>query len=120
MRNFSRRGDAPTPFEAALVEQQDTSRLTDARHVWVDLAKTIGLHALFSLLDMIGGEKVHVPTREDLVSALWRQTRNAEIRAKLAAGASIAGVAAEYRITPRHVRTIRDGTDPDARAAEKW
>ena len=120
MRNFSRRGDAPTSFEHALVEQQDTSRLTDIRQIWVDLAKQIGLGPLFRVLDELAGEKIHIPTRQDFVNALWRQTRNTEIRAKLAAGASVEVIAAQYDIAPRTVRAIRAGNDADATAVGKW
>lgn len=72
---FSGRGDTCTPFEQALV---DHNELDDS--VWTTIAKRIGATNLAVVLDELGSEKIHVPTREDFFQRLYRPLRDAEIQ----------------------------------------
>lgn len=74
-RRFSRMGDPPTQFETELLCVADQS------DPWVLIGQRIGIHALFVLLDEIGGEKVNVPQRENFQRRLFRPVRDTEIRA---------------------------------------
>lgn len=93
-RQFSERGLPVTAFERALVAQADTARLTDASGQWVLLAQKVGLEAIVAIMDEFGTEKIHVPTRQQFIQALYRPVRNAQIQA-LAAGGMPAGEIAQ-------------------------
>lgn len=114
MGEFSRRGEACTAFERALVSAADAR--SESLAVWLGLIGRVGLDAILALFDELGSEKVHVPTREHFFSALFRVQRDDEIRRRLAAGESVAVVAADFHLSLRSVYGIRNCEDADARA----
>lgn len=79
---FSERGDAPTEFERRLLQTAAASEspwdLVAARLV-TDLGLEVGALALVAVLDELGGEKPHVPTREWFFRRLWAVHRDAQI-----------------------------------------
>lgn len=117
MAEFSGRGEECTPFERALLELDvPVGAIAEGLEAWADLARQIGLPALLKVLDHLGGEKPHVPTRKHFFEGLWRHARDAEIRRQLAAGASPAEVAECYALSARMVRRIGRGADDRAAA----
>lgn len=107
--DFSKRGEACTPFERALVASEWSG--SDGTGVWLGLIGRIGLDAMLAVFDELGSEKVHVPTREHFFAALWRVQRDAEIRRRLAAGEGVAVIAADFHLSSRAVYGIRNAED---------
>lgn len=87
---FSRKGEAPTPDEVALI----AAAANDPNNVWALIAARIGPAALCVVLDEIGGEKIHVPTREHFIRALWVPVRDLMVRDLIARGVSVRAAAA--------------------------
>lgn len=79
MTEFSRRGGAVTEFERSLVEQTPMARPERDADLWICIAKRIGIENLVVVMDELGGEKVHVPSRENFFAALYRPVRNRQI-----------------------------------------
>lgn len=115
-REFSRRGEAPTAYETALLAEAASSPGID--DVWVLIATRIGANALAVVLDEIGGEKPHVPTRDAFFAELARRKRNERIVELLGSGKSRQEVARLFGITAETVRKVIVATrHPDAACA---
>ena len=74
---FSRKGEPPTSDEIALI----AAAAADPTNHWALLATRISIESLCIVLDELGGEKPHVPTREQFVRALWAPIRLQAMRA---------------------------------------
>jgi len=108
---WSRRGEAVTAFEAGLVARVDAAALGDAARLWLELARAMGCEALLRLLDEVGGEKVHVPTRRSFFDALWRPLRDDAMRRAAAQGYSAAEIAPRFGVSLRralHVLSLAE------------
>lgn len=90
MHRFSRKGEPPTAEECTLI----ATAVRDPANVWALIASRIGPAALCVVLDELGGEKVHVPSRDQFIRALWAPVRDGMIRDLLAQGMTMAEVAA--------------------------
>lgn len=110
---FSRRGEAPTQLELELVAHADTSRITESRQVWVSLAQRIGLAHLYTVLDELGGEKVHIPTRDVFAAMLLRGQRDAQIRALLHRRYRVTDIARMMGVSKQSVIRVRLSDDAD-------
>lgn len=99
---FSRKGEAPTPDECALI----ATAVADPNNVWAMIAARIGPAAMCVVLDELGGEKIHIPTREQFVRGLWRPERNRAIAAAIALGRHPDAVAAEFGVDRTRVAHI--------------
>ncbi|MEN6538940.1 MAG: hypothetical protein ABFC67_04945 [Mizugakiibacter sp.] len=117
---FSQRGDRPTTFERGLVSEAPTCLLTETRQLWLLIAERIGLEALLVVLDEIGGEKVHVPTRADFFGALWRPVRDAEIRRLKGQGFGAKRIAKELGMTRSAVQLVLHAESRGQRAGRRW
>ncbi len=106
MIRFSRRGDRVTDFERLLVSECDVIALTDIRAVWLSIARRIGIDQLAIVLDELGTEKVHVPSRENFFGMLWQRQRDAEIVRRLGNGEPAADIARDYGMSVRVVRHV--------------
>jgi len=101
MAIWSRRGDGPSAFEVGLIERVDADALGEAPRLWLELARAMGCEALLQLLDALGGEKVHVPTRCSFFAALWRPLRDDAMRRAVAQGHPASEVAARFGVSVR-------------------
>ncbi len=101
---FSRKGEAPTAKELALMAEAMAERWPAS--AWVVIAQRIGIEALCVVFDELGSEKVHVPTRERFFESLWRPERNREIAAAIAGGAHPDVVALQYGLDRTRVLHI--------------
>lgn len=111
---LSRRGESPTQLEIELVAHVDTSRITEARQIWVSIAQRIGLAALYVILDELGGEKIHVPSRDLFAANLLREQRDAQIRDLLSRGHRMSEVARLMGCSKQSVsRAVRKSDDAD-------
>lgn len=110
---LSRRGEAPTQLELELVAHADTSRITESRQVWVSLAQRIGLAQLYTVLDELGGEKVHIPTRDVFAAMLLRGQRDAQIRALLHRRYRVTDIARMMGVSKQSVIRVRLSDDAD-------
>lgn len=111
MTEFSRRGEAVTAFERSLVEQSAMDRPTRDADLWICIAKRIGVDNLVAVLDELGGEKVHVPTRSSFFAALYRPVRNRQIAdMRSQTGASLRAIGRELNLsaTAVHKALIAD------------
>jgi hypothetical protein len=108
---FSRRGEPATEFEVQLL----THGAVDADNVWleigrqlvVDLGLVAGVAALLVVLDTLGTEKVHVPSRAAFFQRLYRPRREADILEMLEEdGASLATVSHAVRLSKSRVSQI--------------
>jgi hypothetical protein len=106
MDQFSRRGERATCFERTLVAGSDHSALTEMGSLFLRLAQRIGIDALAVVLDEIGGEKIHIPSREFFFHALFRQQRDEEITRRLANGESAIVIGLDLGIAQRTVQHI--------------
>lgn len=113
MIRFSRRGERVTDFERLLVSGCDVIALTDIRAVWLSIARRIGVEQLAIVLDELGTEKVHVPSRENFFGALWQRQRDADIVRRLAGGEPPATLAREYGMSVRMVRHVAQRSRQD-------
>lgn len=113
MVRFSRRGERVTDFERQLVAECGAAQLTEAKTLWLELARRIGVEALACVFDEVGGEKMHMPTRENFFRALYHQQRNAEIIRRLACGDSAELIGTDLGLTARMVRYIGRGSVSD-------
>lgn len=113
-RPFSRRGEAPTEYEVALLAEA----ARDPRaSVWALIGARIGAQALAVVLDELRGEKIWVPPREAFFASLYEPIRNARIVALRAQGRPAAEVAREFGLTPQHVnRIVRCAAGPTGSA----
>lgn len=119
MARFSRRGERATEFERALVAVADADTCRGTSALFLELARRIGVDALLVVFDEVGGEKLHIPTREWFVGELWRKQRDAEILRRLAGGEAAQSVADDFGVHERTVQRVaqRHGVDdapPDA------
>lgn len=110
---LSRRGEAPTQLELELVAHADTSRITESRQIWVSLAQRIGLAHLYTVLDELGGEKVHIPTRDVFAAMLLRGQRDAQIRALLHRRYRVTDIARMMGVSKQSVIRVRLSDDAD-------
>lgn len=110
---LSRRGEAPTQLELELVAHADTSRITESRQIWVSLAQRIGLTQLYTVLDELGGEKVHIPTRDVFAAMLLRGQRDAQIRALLHRRYRVTDIARMMGVSKQSVIRVRLSDDAD-------
>lgn len=102
MGQFSRRGERVTDFERGLIECAAECS-SEAQGIWRTLARRIGVDALAVLMDEVGGEKIHVPTREYFFAELFRKMRDADIVRRLAKGEPAETIAKDYGV---HKNTI--------------
>ena len=109
---FSRKGEAPTAKELALMAEAMAERWPAS--VWMVIAQRLGavhgavaaVEALCVVFDELGSEKVHIPTRERFFESLWRPERNGEIAAAIAGGAHPDVVALQYGLDRTRVLHI--------------
>lgn len=111
---FSERGEMVTELERELVASAPLEFPESMSDLWVLLARRIGVDALVVMFDEVGGEKVHVPTRAEFFSALYRPRRDTRIRELCAGGMSGADVAVQFGLTRMQVHRIVRARD-DAR-----
>lgn len=90
---FSRRGEPPTAYEIELLAAASSD------NVWAQLAQLIGAKALLVVLDELGSEKIHIPTRAGLMQRLHTPLRDERIRAHRANGRDPAEIAALEGVT---------------------
>ncbi|HSX64296.1 MAG TPA: hypothetical protein VLF15_06175 [Pseudoxanthomonas sp.] len=78
---FSDRGDAPTAFEVRLLQADlpTTDWTCAVRRLVMDFGPDIAAKVLVSLMDELGGEKIHIPPRRKFFESLWRDERDALI-----------------------------------------
>jgi hypothetical protein len=103
-RPFSRRGEAPTAYESALLTQ--AAREAGGDNVWVLIGSRIGVEALAVVFDELAGEKIMVPTREGFFRALFEPIRNARIIALAECGTPTDVIARENGLSVRRVQMI--------------
>ena len=96
---FSAPGEALTAFELQLLANAKAGG-------WAALGQRIGPAALAVLLEELGGTKQYIPARAGFFEQLYRQERDAEIRAALEGGEPQAKVASRYRISQSRVSCI--------------
>lgn len=105
MTEFSRRGESVTAFERELVERTPTIRPERDADLWICIAKRIGIENLVIVMDELGGEKVHVPTRENFFAALYRPVRNRQIAdMQQSTGASLRDLGRAFNLSPTAVQ----------------
>ncbi len=107
MTLFSKRGQGITDFEQLLLIRARADRPEAISDLWVGLSRRMGGDRLVVLFDELGGEKVHIPTREEFFADLYRPERNRAILDRLARRVSMAEICAEFGIDPRTVRRVR-------------
>jgi hypothetical protein len=98
-----------TEFESQLVADAAVECPESMSDIWIVIAKRIGVAQLAVVLDEIGGEKVHVPKREEFFAALYRPHRDLLIHAMRHpasgdAGASLRAIARVFGLTETAVR----------------
>lgn len=103
-RPFSRRGEAPTDYETALLAE--AARAPGVENIWVLIGSRIGAHALAVVFDELAGEKIKVPTREGFFRALFEPIRDARIIALAERGTPTAIIARQNGISARRVQMI--------------
>lgn len=110
IERFSRRGVAVTDFELRLLQQA-----SDVDNIWLEITQQLmrehgperGAAVMMVVLDALGTEKVHVPSREDFFQRLYRPLRDADILAMLEEpGASLAAVSKAVRLSKGRVSQI--------------
>lgn len=115
---FGKQGTPPTEFEQALL-----ARSEDVEDRWVGIGKRIGAHALFVVLEDLGGTgTISAPTRETFVMRLYQTVRDAEIMDLDRAGVDRREIARTYGVTTQAVgkiikRALMRGCVNDARNA---
>lgn len=81
--DFSRNGQPPTEYEIELLRaaalEADRNWFEVARQLIANLGPPAGIHALLIVLDTLGTEKVHVPTRHHFLESVYRPVRDREI-----------------------------------------
>ena len=113
--NFSRRGEPVTVFEAQLVAESVIARPERISELWVQIARRIGVDNLALILDEIGGEKVHVPTREEFFAALYRPLRNRQIvDMRHETGRSLREIGKFFNLTHKAVALVLESATDDA------
>lgn len=103
-RPFSRRGEAPTEYESALLAE--AARHPGVENIWVLIGSRIGAQALAVVFDELAGEKIKIPTREGFFRALFEPIRDARIVALAARGTPTATISREYGLSQRRVQMI--------------
>lgn len=106
MSDFSRKGHACTAFERALVDAASTE--CEGHALWVALARRIGVDQVAAIMDEVGGEKVHVPTRGSFFEGLFAAVRRTEIARRLANGENPTAVGRDYGMSRQAVSNIRN------------
>lgn len=107
---FSRRGEAPTSFERELLANHGQHAPRTDDDLWMLLAQRIGLENLMAVLDEVGGIKLWVPTREQLVRRVWVDLRDREIRRlRQEHHLSTCEISARLGVNPRTVRRVVHG-----------
>lgn len=114
---FSTRGEPVTQFERELVATCAMEFPESMSDVWVLIARRIGVDALAIVLDEIGMEKIHVPSRVQFFLALYRPHRNRMIRELAAAGESHREIAKRFGLTKFAVTSALSGAADDESAA---
>src|SRR5690348_16540728 len=100
MTEFSRRGESVTDFERELVEQTPMIRPERDADLWICIAKRIGIENLVVVMDELGGEKVHIPTRENFFAALYRPLRNRQMAdMRQSTGASLRDIGRAFGVS---------------------
>ena len=103
--NFSRRGQPVTIFEAQMVAEAVISKPDKDSSRWVLLAQKIGVDNLMIVLDELGTEKIHVPSREHFFQALYRPLRNRQIRdMRVRTGESLRAIGSRFQVSPDTVQ----------------
>jgi len=115
-QNFSTRGEPATEFERALVANCAMEFPESMSDIWVVIARRIGVDALVVILDEIGMEKIHVPSRTQFFLSLYRPHRNRLIREMAAAGMSHRQIAKQFGLTKFAVTWALSGLGDDKRA----
>lgn len=84
------------------------ARFSGEQDVWVRFALDAGVPALETLLESLGGNKIHVPMKESFWAGLLTRLRNEELRARFTGG-NTEQLAMEYGISRRTVQRILMG-----------
>lgn len=104
---FSRRGESATAFERELLTHHAHHAPRTGDDLWFVLVKRIGIDALMGMLDEIGGLKVWVPTRQQLVRRVWLDLRDREIlRLRTEKRMTTCEISAAMGVNPRTVRRV--------------
>lgn len=88
-----------------LDEAELLSAFDPAHSPLVELGQRIGPEALNCVLEVLGGEKRHVPTRENFWASVQREIRDQEIRARFN-GRNLHQLADEYHLHWRMIYRI--------------
>lgn len=72
---------------------------------WVELGQRIGPEALDAVLEILGGTRPNIPTRERFWVDLEREARDARIYAAFR-GNNLLELAEAFQLSPRQVRRI--------------
>jgi len=105
MHEFSSRGEPVTDFERDLVARCAMEFPESMSDLWVVIARRIGVEALVVVLDEIGREKIHVPSREQFFAALYRPVRDRQV-CELAMHASLREVGERFGLSQQAVNKI--------------
>lgn len=105
---FSKPGAPPTEFELSLLRDavSEGDWLQVAQNLMAKLGAQQGASAFLVVLDALGSEKTHVPTRAMLFRSLWLPMRDRQILQLLDAGESMEGVARRFKVSRRRVRQV--------------
>lgn len=117
--DFSRPGEPVTDLERAIVAEASVDPCPT--NAMVVLAARIGIDALAAVLDELGGQKAHIPTRQDFFRALYVPRRDRHVRELSASGRfGDDELARLFGLSRRHLRRIRGAmartTGPGVRA----
>jgi len=113
MTDFSHRGEPVTVFEMRLVSEAAINpRPEKTSELWIAIAKRIGIDNLAIILDELGTEKVHVPSREEFFAALYRPLRNRQIvDMRQATGASLREIGKSFGLTHKAVALVLENAE---------
>jgi len=115
VNNFSRRGEPATIFEAQLVAEAIIAKPDRDTHRWILLAQQIGADNLAKVLDEVGDEKPHVPSRRNFFAMLYRPLRDKGIRdMRSSTGAALRDIAEEFGVSLRTVQVALDSVSDTA------
>ncbi len=85
--------------------QQLLDDSTESDYDWVTIGKEIGARNLLVVLDLLGGQKPHVPYASSLVHRLERAYRDRSIRRRYT-GNNLEVLAQDFHLSTRQIREI--------------
>lgn len=74
-------------------------------HLLIEVGQAIGAENLNKMMNVLGGQKPHIPTEQNFWGLLEREQRNEQIRAKFK-GNNYEQLASEFDLSPRQVREV--------------